>query len=87
MPASEDTDPSSNHHDVELADDRQPVSSDLDDCGDLWNDDLELYKRYTMKHQQQLDKWFETSIIVRALSFSLSFSLVLTKVSHRIRML
>ncbi|KAF5356342.1 hypothetical protein D9756_003876 [Leucocoprinus leucothites] len=63
MRASPDPDPNSNHYDVQLADDRHPVSSDLEDCEDLWNDDLEVYKRYSKKHQQQVEKWFETNII------------------------
>ncbi|KAJ3571584.1 hypothetical protein NP233_g3652 [Leucocoprinus birnbaumii] len=61
--ASPDPDPNSNHYDVQLADDRPPATSDLEDCEDLWNDDLEVYKRYTKKHQHQVEQWFETSII------------------------
>ncbi|KXN89905.1 Putative DNA helicase INO80 [Leucoagaricus sp. SymC.cos] len=62
--ASPDPDPNANHYDVQPPDDeRQTVSSDLEACGDLWMDDLDAYKRYTKKHQQQIKKWFETSVL------------------------
>lgn len=67
MRASPDLDSASNHYDVQpgLADeDGLPISSDLEDCEDLWKSELDEYTIYTKKRQQQIEKWFEASVIV-----------------------
>ncbi len=45
--------------------DRRLASSDLEDCEDLWKQELDEYAIYTKKHQIQIEKWFEASVIVR----------------------
>ncbi|KAF9452648.1 hypothetical protein P691DRAFT_696592 [Macrolepiota fuliginosa MF-IS2] len=66
MPPSPDPDANSNSYDVQPqpADDNPPlISSDLEDCEDLWKTELDEYTIYTKKRQQQIDKWFEASVI------------------------
>ena len=40
------------------------VSSDLDDCPEVWIGELSDYVLETQKRQKQVEKWFESSILV-----------------------
>jgi DNA helicase INO80 len=67
MRTSPDPDGASNHYDVQPgpADkEGKPVSSDLEDCDILWKSELDDYIIYTNKRKQQVEKWFEASVIV-----------------------
>jgi DNA helicase INO80 len=67
MRTSPDPDAASNHNDVQpgpAEKEGRPVSSDLEDCDILWKSELNDYIIYTNNRQQQIEKWFEASVIV-----------------------
>lgn len=40
------------------------LNSDLDDCREIWEQEVEDYIRETQKRQNQVEKWFEASVLV-----------------------
>lgn len=67
MRTSPEPDAASDQYDIQPAPadkEGHPVSSDLDDCDTLWKSELDDYIIFTKKRQQQIEKWFEASVIV-----------------------
>ena len=67
--------PPEEHHEI-TEEDRRLVSSDLEDCPELWQGELGNYIMETHKRQRQIDNWFGHWVIVR---FSLSLSFLSSK--------
>ncbi|KAF7784425.1 hypothetical protein Agabi119p4_590 [Agaricus bisporus var. burnettii] len=66
MRTSPEPDAASDQYDIQPAPadkEGHPVSSDLDDCDTLWKSELDDYIIFTKKRQQQIEKWFEASVI------------------------
>lgn len=47
-----------------LNDESQLASSDLEDCEDVWGEELGDYVLETQKRQNEVEKWFEASVLV-----------------------
>ena len=45
------------------------ASSDLDDCGEIWIQELSDYVLETQKRNKQVDLWFMDSCVVRSITF------------------
>ena len=56
--------PPEEHHEI-TEEDRRLVSSDLEDCPELWQGELGNYIMETHKRQRQIDNWFGHWVIVR----------------------
>ena len=64
-PASETVEDTPPEEPVESAEEDTKISSDLDDCPELWKPELGYYIIETHKRQKQVDAWFSRWIIVR----------------------
>ena len=67
-PASETVEDTPPEEPVESAEEDTKISSDLDDCPELWKSELGYYIIETHKRQKQVDAWFSRWIIVRTRS-------------------
>ncbi|KAJ7727846.1 SNF2 family N-terminal domain-containing protein [Mycena maculata] len=57
-----------------LNDDSQLASSDLEDCEDVWIEELSDYMLETQKRQNEVEKWFEASVLERNSTVAQSMS-------------
>ncbi|KAJ7446520.1 SNF2 family N-terminal domain-containing protein [Mycena galericulata] len=57
-----------------LNDDSQLASSDLEDCEDVWIEELSDYILETQKRQNEVEKWFEASVLERNSTVAQSMS-------------
>ena len=64
-PASETVDDTPTEEPMESAEEDNKVTSDLEDCQELWVAELGNYVIETHKRQKQVDAWFSRWIIVR----------------------
>ncbi|KAJ7837479.1 SNF2 family N-terminal domain-containing protein [Mycena olivaceomarginata] len=57
-----------------LNDESQLASSDLEDCEDVWAEELGDYVLETQKRQNEVEKWFEASVLERNSTVAQSMS-------------
>ncbi|KAJ7170009.1 SNF2 family DNA-dependent ATPase [Mycena filopes] len=57
-----------------LNDESQLASSDLEDCEDVWGEELSDYVLETQKRQNEVEKWFEASVLERNSTVAQSMS-------------
>jgi DNA helicase INO80 len=55
------------HYRPTLNDEAQLASSDLEDCEEVWIEELSDYVLETQKRQNEVEKWFEASVLVSKL--------------------
>jgi hypothetical protein len=59
-----------NYEDASLPEQRRLASSDLEDCEEVWIGEVDEYILDTQKRRNQVEAWFEASVLVSFLRLS-----------------